>query len=323
MRRRSFMKAGALLAAGLVGGSALGGCGPRPPLRIALHRWPGYVFLRFAAGSGLIQPGVLDLVETSVLSDSVAALRDGIVDAAGVTLDEVLGLRAAGFDCRIVLIFDVSAGADAVLAGPDIASPSDLRGQRIGVEDGSLGAIMLAKLLQRAGLDHGDVEPVPISGDHVAAWTQGNLDAVITYEPAAGRLRRMGLRHLFDSSEVPQLVVDVLAVRGDVAANRALSVGDMVAGHFAAMDLWRTNPIDTAYHLAPLLDAEPDMVERQFVGLDLPDLPANRAYLDSPAVELTRAAREIAAILHLGPGGIGDGGRSRLFTADFLPGDGA
>jgi NitT/TauT family transport system substrate-binding protein len=54
-------------------------------------------------------------------SDSLQALAAGTVDGAGLTLDEAIGARAAGLDMKIVLVFDISTGADVLLARPEIS----------------------------------------------------------------------------------------------------------------------------------------------------------------------------------------------------------
>ena len=83
------------------------------------------------------------LVELANASQSSQAMRNGTVDAAMLTLDEVLNLKQNGLDLRIVLVMDVSNGADVLMANPSIAKLADLRGKRVGVESSAVGAVML------------------------------------------------------------------------------------------------------------------------------------------------------------------------------------
>lgn len=322
--RRTLSRRTFLAAAGVLGATAaLGGCDAREPLRIALHTWPGYEFMRLAARLGWLPPERVRIVNTGGFTASVEALRAGTVGAAGVTLDEVLKLREAALPVKVALVFDVSVGADVLLVRPGIDSLAQLRGRRIGVETTTLGSLLLGRALQQGGLARADVEIVPLTIDPVAAWTIDALDAVVTYEPALSRLRRLGLVPIFDSRQLPQLIVDVLAVRDEAMRLHPQALREALAGHFRALTRWRVNAIDTSYRLAAQLRVPPEQVASLYRGLDLPDAIYNREYLTPPATEMMRASTELSRILvedrvlhrPVSPTG--------LFVADFLPGDAA
>jgi NitT/TauT family transport system substrate-binding protein len=320
LTRRRFLRISAqAIACSAVGG--LAACGPSPPLRIASEQWCGYQFMFLAQQEGWLPQSGLELRETGFASDSVAALKQGQVDGAALTLNEVLLLRDQGMPLSVVTVFDFSAGADVVLVKPGISNLSELKGKRIGVEATSLGVVMLSKVLEAAGLRRSDVTVIPMDEDHLAAWNSANMDAVLTYEPALSRLQKQGLVNIYDSRKLPLVIVDVLAVRPEAAERHAEALRALIAGHFRALTQWRNNPIDTAYRLSARLGVKADEVKGVFKGLDLPDAAYNRKYLTAPAVELTQAVQAITRILtqegllkrpiHL------DG----LFVADYLPWD--
>ncbi len=311
--RRAFV-AGAVSA-----GAGLAACGSEPPLRVALHRWPGYEFMRLAGRSGAVPRGSAVVVDTVTVQQSLAMLADGSADGAGLTLDQVLGARESGLDLGVVLVFDISSGADAVLARPGIGALGDLRGRAIGVEKSTLGDVMIAKVLEAGGLRRTDLTVVDMDEDHVAAWERGGLDAIITYEPSLARLRAAGLRPIFDSRSLPRLIVDVLAVRRGLSGRRADGLRALVAGHLDLVDEWRQSPADLAYRLATMLASTADEIRESYLGIDLPDAVYNRRYLAPPASEMTAAARELVGILRE------TGAMNRplstegLFLADYLP----
>lgn len=275
----------------------LSDCSSAPPLQIALQPWCGYQFMKLAYQQGWISNEHIQLMETTKTSQSVAALRSGQVDAAALTLDEILRLRDEGMDLSVVMVFDISAGADVLLTRPGLTTLADLRGKRIGVENSSLGEIMLARILQVSGLQRTDIIVVKMEEDHVLAWQRDQLDAVITYDPSRTALLNLGLSPLFDSSQLPLLILDMLAVRKDVLDSKGEAVRELIAGHFYALQQWQENPIDISYQLAPLLSVDGDSVYERFKGLNLPDLLYNRHYFDRPMLELNTAASEVAQIM--------------------------
>jgi NitT/TauT family transport system substrate-binding protein len=313
LSRRSFVVGAAATGVGIAA------CDFGPPIRIALHPWPGYEFMRLAWRLGIVPRETAVIVDTATVQQSLAMLADGSVDGAGLTLDQVLGAGELGQDLCTALVFDISTGADAALAVPTITTVRSLRGHRIGVESSMLGTVMVTKLLEAEGLSRADVIIVDMDEDHIAAWDKGDLEAIITYEPNLTRLRSRGLRTIFDSRSLPKLIVDVLAVRRGLSGRRADGLRNLISGHFAKIDAWQTAPTDTAYQLASMAGTNVDEVFGTFRGMDFPDAVYNRRYLAPPALEMTAAARELANILRDAGALTRPPTMDGLFVADFLP----
>lgn len=317
--RRDFLRltAGSLAIAAI---GDLGGCGSDLPLKVAAQAaWPGYALMFLARKKGLLSEKDVTLLNTSNLGESSARLLSGEADAAAITLDEVLHVIDQGVPLSVLAILDVSAGGDAVLAREEIKSLADLKGKSIGVEKSSLGAIMLAKLLDAAKLKREDVHIVPMGFDHLRSLEQNHLDAIITYEPNPTLLEKKGYTRLLDTRSMPNLVVDLLAVRQDREKQHTSALRALVKGHFQELNLWQTNPADAAYLLGSIMDVPVDEVKKSFYGLNLPDISYNVHYLSAPADELNKSVSDISNIL-LREGLVKHRpGTSRLFMADYLP----
>lgn len=271
---------------------------PEHPLRVATHPWPGYESMHLAKSLGYFDATQVRLVEMANASQSYQALRNGTVDAAAQTLDEALGLIQDGVDLRVVLVMDVSDGADVVLARPEITSLQALRGKRVGVEMTSTGAVILDAMLDTAGMKATDIHLVALSmNEHAAAYTDGKVDALVTYDPPRSKLLQQGARVLFDSSMVPGRIVDVLVVRADVLADQQQSLTTLVAAHFKALDYLARHPQDAARRLAPYMGVHEDQVLPQFAGLILPDLAANRSQLSGTTASLPLRAAELSELM--------------------------
>lgn len=293
MHRRSFL---ATLSA-LATSPWWTACARKRPLVVGIHPWIGYETLYLARGFNWLPPSV-QFHEGKTASDLLVAMREGTLDAACLTLDEMLRARAEGIPLTVGLVFDTSSGADAVVARPSIRKLSDLAGKRLGVERNALGALMLAKLLEASGMRASDLTVVDLPIDeHMAAWHRQQVDAVITYEPTSTLLAREGARVIFDSRQIPGTIFDVLAVRMDRAKQHHASLDALVAAHFKGLAHMQTNRQDAIYRIAARQGVQPEEVQQAMSGVVLPPIAGNREYLAKPDSRLLAAAKTISGIL--------------------------
>lgn len=291
-RRQFIVSLGALCLAPL-----LPACTASRPLTVGIHPWIGYETL-FLAREFKWLPATVQLQETKALSDTAVAMLEGKLDAACLTLDEVLRVRAAGIPLCVALVFDVSAGADLVLARPAIRSLAALAGRRIGLEQNALGFLMLGKLLESAGLPLAAIIPVDCPPERqLSAWQNNEVDAIITYEPVATLLQRQGAKRLFDSRQLPDTIFDVLVVRNDRTKGRSTPLKALVKGHFLGLTHLQTNRQDAIYRIAVRENISPAEVQQVLAGVTLPSLAANREYLATHDGRLLKPAKELSAIM--------------------------
>jgi len=292
------------------------------PLAVAAHLWPGYEFMFLAQREGWLAASQVTLRETQSASESLQALSDGKIDAAALTLDEVLRARAAGTALSVVLVFDISAGADVVLARPDIRELKQIKGKRIGVEQSALGALMLVKTLQAAGLERNEVQAVPLTIDqHESAWQRGEVDVLVCYPPASSHLLEGGAVNLFDSRQLPDTIVDVLAVRQGMLEEKRDAIRHLVSAHLRALRYLQINSQDASYRMAAHLGLTPEQVLPSFKGMVLPDLANNRRLLGGDQPALQASAGNLNEIMFK-EGLLPQPDRlDALLRADFLSGD--
>jgi NitT/TauT family transport system substrate-binding protein len=259
---------------------ALGGChAPEPALRVGSIVFPGYETLFLARDAGLLDEREVRLIELLANTDTLRALAAKQLEAASLTLDELMTARADGVDLRAVLVFDMSHGADVVLAKAPVTLQT-LAGKRVAVEDGAMGAVMLSALLKAAGLAPDQIHKVAMTLDRSEAlFGTDAVDVVVTADPWAARLEKKGARRIFDSGDIPGRIVDVLAVRAEVLESRGPALRQLVVGVFAAQHMMRETPQRAAELMARRLQTPADEVMALYRGLQLPDLARNRAML--------------------------------------------
>ncbi len=267
-------------------------------LTFGAYPFPGYEMLYLARHLGSLDGEAVRLIETPSASANLRALASGLMDGAGLTLDEVLRARAEGIDLVIVCVVDRSFGIDVVLGGPAVRTLADLAGRRIGVEGSATGAVMLDAALTAAKLSPGDVHLLTIPIDeHVAHYNAGKVDALVTSEPVRTRLLAGGAREIYSSRAIPGRIIDTLAVRREVLAAKPRAVHVLVDAHFAARAAWLAAPARHAPAIAPRLGLAAQQVPAAFSGLEQPDRGSNRALFAADAAQLRVSAQALGAVM--------------------------
>ncbi len=287
-----------LLAACLV--LLLAGCdrAPQEPLRVSSSPWSGYEPLYLARDLGYLDPKQVNIFELPSADINMESFRNRSADLATLTLDEALELMHDGVKLRIVLAMDVSSGADAVLARPDIKTLADLKGKRIATSNIPLGFYMLNRTLEAAGLSRNDVEVIPISeSKHEQYYREGKVDAVITMEPYTTNIARLGAHRLFDSSRIPEEIVDLMMVHEDVYQNRRAEVCALVRQWFRTLDYIRDQPRDAAQRISRRLKVQEAEYHAMVQGLAFPSRADNLRLLGGDRPQLLDIAGKLMKVM--------------------------
>lgn len=279
---------------------------PSAPLRIATSPWLGTEPLFLARELGELPPREVQLVELVDVPQVVAALLNGAVDGAALTLAEALNLTARHPHFRIVLVTDYCDGADVLFAQPGIQNVAGLVGRRIGLDDTALSVHVLNRALQSAGLSLADIHIKTLSPDEQAeAFAKGELDAVVAYDPTLSRVRALGGKVLFDTSSIPAEISDVIVVRTDGNRERLVSrTRRLLDGWFAAVAYLERDRRDAAARMAPRLQLEPAQIEAALAKTQFPDRATNGRHLGaSPPAYIDVANRLKATLTAAGAAG--------------------
>ena len=268
------------------------------PLRVGSVIWPGYEPFYVARHMGWLDATQIHLMEYTANSEIIRAFGNGAIDAGMVTLDEALVLAQDVPDIRLVLVTDISHGADVIMAKPEITSLKDLKGHRVGAETSALGAYVLMRALQMADMKPQDLEIVPLDPtEHVAAFAQGRVDAVVAYEPSRTKLRNMGARQIFDSTQIPGEIVDVVVVRDTYLEAHPDTVKHLVQAFYRARTYFKDKPQEAAKIASLRAKISPAEFLASLEGLPLPDAAESRRMLTGQPPPLLKNAQSLAAIM--------------------------
>lgn len=273
-------------------------CSPvnEQPLRIGTNIWLGYEPLYLARGLGHYDHSSIKLVEFISASEVIHALRSGSLEGAALTLDESLTIMQDGFDLKVILVMDFSHGGDVLMAKPEITSLAQLRGKKVAIEYTAVGALLLDAALKQAKLEAKDIIIVTCELDmHVACYA--DVDALVTFEPVRTQLIKMGARILFDSSQIPGRIVDVLVVQASILNTHANSLRQLLAGYFKARDYLEVHPQDAAKRMSPRQQLDPSEILAAYAGLRLPSLAQNHLLLNGDPAPLDKTAGQLTQLM--------------------------
>lgn len=266
-------------------------------LTIASSPWPGYEPLYLARDLGYFNEKV-KLFELPSSDITMESFRNGSTDLASLTLDETLELLQDGTKLKILLIMDISNGGDAAMAKAEIKKLSDIKGKRISIVNIPLGLYMLNRLLDKAGLEREDVEVFPMPETHqVKFLKEGKADVFITFDPVKTNLKNLGMHVLFDSSDIPNEIFDLLVVQEDVYKKRFKDICEVGKEWFKTLDYIKNNNKDSATRIGKRLGVTAAEYNEMMKGLIVPTVEGNNDLLVGAKPTLLDAANKLSSIM--------------------------
>jgi NitT/TauT family transport system substrate-binding protein len=279
---------------------SLAACG-RPTesaLRIGTNVWIGSEPLYLARELGRLDAAAVQLVEYPSASEVLRAYRNQAIDGMVISLDELFGLAAEGFEPRIVVVVDVSHGADVVVGRPGMRTMRDLKGKAVAVESSALGAFVLSRALALNDMQAGDVRIVHLeSNEQVSAYEKGLVDGAVTFDPYTAKFAQAGATTLFDSTRIPGEIVDVIALRDTMFERKPKAIRALLTGWFGALDYMKSDPGDAARRMGIRQQTTGEAFLRAQKGLHIPTREENLRMLGGPSPELVVTGQRLKSLM--------------------------
>ena len=278
---------------------SLCGCGAQETaLRIGTNVWIGSEPLYLARELGRFDPTAVQLVEYPSASEVLRAFRNQAIDGMVISLDELFGLAADGLQPRIILIVDVSHGADVVVGRRGMRTMRDLKGKSVAVESSALGAFMLSRALAVNGMQASDVNVVHLeSNEQPDAFAKGLVDGAVTFDPYRAQFLRAGGTTLFDSTQIPGEIVDLVAVRESAFKKQPKAIQQLLAGWFDAIDYMKSDPKDAAQRMGIRQQTSGEQFLEAEQGLRIPSREENLLMLGGPTPQLAVTGRRLMTLM--------------------------
>lgn len=203
-------------------------------LKIGINNWPGFTVINYAQANGILAKRGLK-VELSYfdnLQDATRAMMRGYLDLTFTSLSDVMLAEPMSDRPALLLVTNISAGADGILAKPAIKSIDDLPGKKIAAKLGTINHLILLEALKLHKIDPMAVKISDVSIETgINKLLAGKVDAAVLWEPELSEIARKNRGNIiFTTKETDSIVIDVIASTADfVTSHRPALIQLMLA----------------------------------------------------------------------------------------------
>jgi NitT/TauT family transport system substrate-binding protein len=308
-------------AALLLGASGAAMAQEKTDFRVAWSIYVGWMPWGYLEDSGIMDKwaekyGIdVEIVQINDYVESINQYTAGAFDGVSATNMDTLSIPAGGgVDTTALIVGDFSNGNDAVILKGD-GELADLAGKPVNLVELSVSHYLLARALDSVSLKEKDLASVinTSDADMIAAFQAPEVEAVVTWNPLVSTiLEDPNAKKLFDSSDIPGEIIDLMVVNTETLAANP-NFGKAMAG------AW--------YEVMALMAAGDEAVLTAMAeasGTDLAGYKAQLAstemfYDASSAVDFTKSAELPATMVNVAEflfdkGILGEGAPS----ADFI-----
>lgn len=196
------------------------------PLKIAYSDWPGWVAWEIGIQKGWFKEAGVDVeFQWFDYVPSMDAYVAGKVDAVCMTNGDALVTGATGKPSVGILINDFSNGNDMIVAAPGIESMKELKGKKVGLEEGFVPHLLLLNGLEKNGMKAEDVTIVNTpTNETPQVLASKAVEAIGAWQPNSGQALKAlpGSKPVFTSADAPGIIYDLLYVSAEsLEKNRA------------------------------------------------------------------------------------------------------
>jgi NitT/TauT family transport system substrate-binding protein len=219
MRRLAFLAVVLLLASGPLHAQQ------RDSFRIAWSIYVGWMPWGWAADQGIVDKwadeyGIdIEVVQINDYIESINQYTAGAFDGCVMTNMDALTIPAVGgVDSTALIVGDFSNGNDGIVS-KTASAVSGLEGERVNLVELSVSHYLLARALEENGLAERDLTVVNTSdADMVSVFTStADVEHVVTWNPLLAEVAAYpDATKLFDSSQIPGEIIDMMVVSTDV-----------------------------------------------------------------------------------------------------------
>lgn len=316
-RRHALAGLAGLATAALLGCGRGGNGAPPRIFTLAYDIWPGYYSAALADALGLLAEAGLGLrmIAPGTTDRMLAEFHAGRHDLIACSIGDIIPMAGRSRDIAIVLSSDESAGGDQVFQRRDF-DPATAEILRIGTDFSGFGELFMRDYLAQAGLAERPLQWLHVDASEVRyALDAGSIDIGNTWEPFASATARAGHRKVFDSSQTPALITQVVVAKRRLIEAERPHLAAFCAAWFEATERWLADVPAGQRKIEAHLGLEPGAASLD--GIRLHTLADNRRLLGGETPALLPVLERFRAFF--AERGEDPGDLRFLLEADLLP----
>jgi len=263
--------------------ACVGNLNQHSTLTIGLNSWPGYQIAFYGQTQGLFEQRGLtvEFKRFDNQQDNIRATMRGYQDASFVPLSEVMQADLTEEKPEFILVVNVSAGSDGIVARPGITSVQELVGKKVSARFGTISHLILLEALAAHNLDFQNVDIIDLSNQHgIKQLQQGTIDAAVLWEPDLHKTAKaIDGKVIHTTADVDSIIVDGLATRSSIIKQKRAELVKFIQVWFEIMDAVDANADLVFAKVAKQLNLAPETFAQDYQGLEKGDRAMNQEML--------------------------------------------
>ncbi|MBD2726506.1 ABC transporter substrate-binding protein [Nostoc sp. FACHB-892] len=274
------------------------------PLRVGITSWVGFDIALYAQTSDIFKQRGLEVefVRFDNQQDSSRAVMQGRLDAAFVSLWDVMQVDPGNGKPVVLITTNISAGADGIVAKTGIKSLQDLRAKRVGAKLGTVNHLILLEALKSQQIKPSEVQILDYSNEVAAQKIgTGEIDAAVLWEPMLGETAKSIKGNVIHTTkQVDSLVIDILMSSDNMMKAKKAELKQFMLAWFDVMHAVETQPTEVFNAVGKKLGQSSKSFASDYAGLKKGDITSNKRMFAADG-RLNSAKAEIVQLLQADP----------------------
>lgn len=238
-----------------------------PKFILAGDSWPGYAPFWVAKKLGYFR-GINFVFIKSETRDPL--LLSGKVDAANLSMNQIIENYSKGYKAPIVIPMDYSDGADAIVSDKTIGNVAELCGHKIGLNTESYSELLLLGALSTVHKPLSCVRQINMQASSVpAALMSNDIKIGVTWQPNVGIAisRDKNLHVLFSSKNVPGLISDNIVFKRGFLKRHPKESKAVLEGYLQGLKYIHNHPNKSYVIMSSYMGVSPSEVKEIYSGV--------------------------------------------------------
>lgn len=237
-------------------------------IRIAVPKNLNYALLWIAKEKNFIRKSEID-VEFFAEEDPASLYQNRKVDLICSHLTEPILLHSEGINTEIIYRFTYTSGNDVLITKPKIKNLNELRNKKISFHGvNSSSHIFIEEILDKNGIKEGEYNTKNLKPQDVLSEIQkDNIQAGLTQIRYLKNKSADEYRVLARSSELPDLITDVMSGRTAFLRAHKIEIKKLIASLLEAREFCEANPKECKEILSKVFGESLDSISAEFDSL--------------------------------------------------------